>query len=89
MAVAAGCLHQPAVLVIACHGLVAMALAALLDVSLHLHSQDTLHTAALRQDAVRPIPHGLCVVFVTGAVLCLAQGVQLRVPALLFLFALP
>lgn len=87
--VAAGRLHQPAVLVVAHHGLVAVALSTLLDVSLDLHPQDALHPASLGQDAVRPVPHWLGVVLVTGTVLGLAQRVHLRVLALVFLLAPP
>lgn len=70
--VAAGGLHQPVVLVIAHHGLVAVALPALLDVSLDLHSQDALHSSSFGQDAVGPVPHRLGVVLVAGTVLGLA-----------------
>ena len=52
MTVAAQRLHQPVVLVVAHHGLVAVALSTLLDVPLDLHPQDALHPAPFRQDAV-------------------------------------
>lgn len=48
MAVTARGLHYAIVLVIAHHGLVTISLATLLDVTLDLHSQLALHTAALR-----------------------------------------
>ena len=89
VAVAARGLHQPVVLVIAHHGLVAVALAALLDVPLDLQAQRPLGPAPLRQDAIRPVAHGLGVVLVAGAVLGLRQWVQLVDLALLPLLALP
>lgn len=87
--VAAQSLYQPVVLVIADHGLVAVALAALFDVPLNLHAQNALHSASFRQDAVRPVPHRLGVVLVTGTVLGLTQRVHLSVLTLVFLLAPP
>lgn len=72
MTVAPRCLHKAIILVVAHHGLVAIALATLLNITLNLHAQDTLHTASLRQDAVRPVAHRLGIVLITGAVLGLA-----------------
>jgi len=89
VAVAARGLHDAVVLVVAHHGLVPVSLATLLDVTLDLHAQLTLHTAPLGQDAVRPVAHGLGVVFVTRAILGLALGVHLGVFTLVMLFALP
>lgn len=88
MAVAAGVLHDATVLVVAGHGLVAVPLAALLDVTLDLHPQLALHAAALGEDAVRPVAHWLGVVLVARTVLGLAQGIHLIVLALVALFAL-
>lgn len=87
MTVAARSFHQATVLVVARHGLVAVALTALLDVPLHLHAELTLHAAVLRKDAVRPVPHRLGVVLLTRAVLGLTQGVHLVVFTLVTLFA--
>lgn len=89
MAVAARVLHNATVLVVAGHGLVAVPLAALLDVALDLHPQLALHTAALGKDAVRPVAHRLGVVLVARTVLGLAQRKHLVVFTLLALFALP
>lgn len=89
MTVAAQSLYQPVVLVIANHGLVAVALATLLDVPLDLHPQNALHSASFRQDAVRPVSHRLGIIFITGAVLGLTQRVHLSVLALVFLLAPP
>lgn len=89
MAVAAGRLHHAVVLVVADHGLVAVALAALLDVALDLHAQLALHAAPLRQDAVGPVAHGLGVVLVTGAVLHFGQRIHLVVLTLVALLTLP
>lgn len=72
MTVAPRRLHKVVILVVAHHGLVAIALAALLNITLDLHPQDTLHSSSLRQDAVRPVAHRLSIVFVAGAVLGLA-----------------
>lgn len=44
--------HDPVVLVIAHHGLVAIALTTLLDVTLYFHAKLALHAAALRKDTV-------------------------------------
>lgn len=48
MAVTAGCLHYATVLVIAHHRLVTISLATLLDVTLDLHAEVTLHATTLR-----------------------------------------
>ena len=89
MAVAARRLHYTVVLVIAHHGLVAVSLTALLDVTLDLHAQLALHAATLRKDTVRPVSHRLSVVFITWAILGLTQGIDLVVFTLVSLFALP
>lgn len=89
VAVAPGCFHQPVVLVVACHGLIAIALPTLLDVSRNFQSQDVVQPVSLGQDAVRPVAHGPGIVLVTGAVLGLAQRVHLGVLALVFLLAPP
>lgn len=81
--------HQPVVLVIAGHSLIAVALATVLDVSWNFQSQDIVYAATLRQDAVRPVAHWPGVVLVTGTVLGLAQRIHLGVPALIFLLAPP
>lgn len=88
VAVAARVLHNATVLVVAGHGLVAVSLAAFLDVPLDLHPQLALHAAALGQDAVRPVAHWLGVVFVARAILGLAQRIHLMVFTLVTLFAL-
>ena len=89
MAVTARGLHYSVVLVIAYHGLITITLATLLDVTLDPHAQLTLHAATLRENTVRPVAQRLGVVFVTWAVLCLTQGIQLVVFTLVPLFALP
>lgn len=88
MAVAARVLHNATVLVVAGHGLVAVPLATLLDVTLDLHAQLALHAAALGEDAVGPVAHRLGVVLVARAVLRLAQRIHLIVFTLVALFAL-
>lgn len=88
MAVTARVLHYAIVLVVARHGLVTISLAALFYVTLDLHPQLPLHAAPLRQDAVRPVAHRLSVVFVTRAILGLAQRIHLVVFTLVTLFAL-
>ncbi len=89
MAVTARGLYYAVVLVIAHHGLVTISLAALLDVTLDLHAQLTLHAATLRQDTVRPVAHRLGIVFVTWAVLGLAHRIHLMIFTLVLLFAPP
>lgn len=89
MAVATCRFHQPVVLVIAGHSLIAIALPTMLDVSRNLQSQDIVRAASLGQDAVRPVAHGPGVVLVTGAVLGLAQWIHLGVLALVLLLAPP
>lgn len=89
MTVAPSCFHQPVVLVIACHGLISIALPTLLDVSRNFQSQDIFHPVSLRQDAVRPVAHRPGIVLVTGTVLGLAQRVHLGVLALVFLLTPP
>lgn len=87
--VATGCFHQPVVLVIAGHSLIAVALPTVLDVSWNFQSQDIVNAASLGQDAVRPVAHRPSVVLVTGTVLGLAQRIHLGVLALVFLLTLP
>lgn len=89
MAVAPRCLHQPVVLVVAGHGLIAVALPALLDVPWNRQSQDIVQPGSVRQDAVRPVAHWPGVVLVTGTVLGLAQRIHLGVPALVLLLTPP
>lgn len=89
MTVAPRRFHQPAVLVVAGHGLIAVALPALLDVSGNGQSQDIVQPVSLGQDAVRPVAHGPGIVLVTGTVLGLAQRVHLGVLALVFLLTPP
>lgn len=89
MTVAPSCFHQPVVLVIACHGLISIALPTLLDVPRNFQSQDIFHPVSLRQDAVRPVAHRPGIVLVTGTVLGLAQRVHLGVLALVFLLTPP
>lgn len=79
MTVAAGRLDEAVILVVAHHSLVAVALAALLYISLDFHAQDALDSASLGQDAVRPVAHGLGIVLIAGAVLGLGEGVDLSV----------
>ena len=78
VAVAPGRLHEPAILVIARHRLVAISLTTFLDISLDLHSQQHFRLP-LGQNAVGPVSHRLCVILVTGTVLRLNQGVQMRI----------
>lgn len=87
--VATCCFHQPVVLIIAGHSLIAVALPTVLDVSWNFQSQDTVYTASLRQDAVRPVAHWPSVVLVTGTVLGLAQRIHLGVLAFVFLLTPP
>lgn len=89
MTVAPRRFHQPAVLVVAGHGLIAVALPTLLDVSRNGQSHDIVQPVSLGQDAIRPVAHGPGVVLVTGTVLGLAQRVHLGVPALVFLLTPP
>lgn len=72
MTVAPGCLYKAVILVVAHHGLVAIALATLFNITLNLHAQDAFHSASLRQDAVGPVAHWLGIVLIAGAVLGLA-----------------
>lgn len=67
--IAAGRLYQSVVLVVADHGLVAVALATLLHIPLDLQAQQALGSARLGQDAVGPVAYRLRVVLVAGAVL--------------------
>ena len=78
VAVAPGRLHEPAVLVIARHRLVAVSLTTLLGISLDLRSQQHFRFP-LWQNAVGPVSHRLCVILVAGAILRLNQGVQMRI----------
>lgn len=89
MTVAPCCFHEPVVLVIACHGLIAIALSTLLDICRNFQSQDIVQPVSLRQDAVRPVAHRPGIVLVTGTVLGLAQRVHLGVFAFVFLFTPP
>lgn len=52
MAVATRSLHYAVVLVVAHHGLVAVSLATLFDVTLYLKAKLTLHLTTLRKDTV-------------------------------------
>lgn len=87
--VATCCFHQPVVLVIAGHSLIAVALPTVRDVPWDLQSQDIVHAASLRQDAVGPVAHWPGAVLVTGTVLGLAQRIHLGVLALVLLLAPP